>query len=262
MNRIGMSSSCYYPLEIEKSFRNLAETGLRAGEVFINARSEFEPRFIRELLSVRDEYGIDIVSVHPYTSFAENAMLFSSYKRRFYDFLNELEFHFEAAKMLGAKYYIIHGIKIPGSISDEEYFERFAKVIELGKSKGILPIQENVVRHRSQSPDFLVSMKNYIGDGFKIVLDTKQAHRSGFTPFDFTEKLAREIVHVHISDFNEQSDCVTPLSGGLDFSRLFKVMNDSAYDGDYIIELYSDGYSSTGEIIRAAKKLEILFCDV
>lgn len=258
MRTIGISSSCFYPQETEKAFQLLGENEIKTAEIFINAQSEFQRSFIDELNAIRNHYGIQVASVHPYSSFAENFMLFSSYKRRFNDFLGELPLHFEAARLLGAKYYVVHGIRTPGSIADEEYFERFAAMIALGKEFGILPVQENVVRHRSQSPDFLLKMKAFLGDDFKMVLDTKQALRAGFSAFDFTRQLGQSICHVHISDYSQANDCITPLKGLLDFRRLFAELELLGYDGSYIIELYNNGFRDIFELKQAINALNSL----
>ncbi len=260
MVKFGMSSSCFYPLEMKQSFLNVIDTGMECCEVFINTKSEFKKEFTAQLVKLKNASGIDIVSLHPYTSFAENTMLFSSYKQRFTDFfIDDLQLHFEAAAALGAKYYVLHGMREGGSICEKEYFERFAKIVELSKSFGLLAVQENVVHLSSQNPDFLVRMKNYIGDDLRLVLDIKQALRANFSPFEFIEKLGNIIAHIHISDHNKNKDCILPLSGFFDFPKLFKKMNSLGYDGAYIIELYESGYNSISDIIEAKNELEILY---
>ncbi|MDR1630713.1 MAG: sugar phosphate isomerase/epimerase [Oscillospiraceae bacterium] len=258
MRNIGISSSCFYPLETEKAFQLLAENGIKTAEIFINAKSELQKSFLDELNAIRNHYGIRVTSLHPYSSFAENFMLFSSYKRRFEDFFADLPLHFEAARLLGAKYYVVHGIRLPGSIADGEYFERFAAMIALGKKFGVLPVQENVVNHRSESPAFLLKMKEAVGEDFKMVLDTKQALRAGHTAFEFVEKLGGSICHVHISDYSQTNDCITPLRGQLDFQRLFREMERQGYDGDYIIELYNNGFRDICELKGAVAVLSTL----
>ena len=126
--RIGVSSSCYYPLETEKSLVRLGEMGVKTAEVFFNSPSELTGGLFREICEIKSYYGMDIVSFHPFMSFAEGYFLFSSYERRFYDSLEMIyKPCFEAAAKLGAKYVILHGARGKKTIPDEEYAERFFK---------------------------------------------------------------------------------------------------------------------------------------
>ncbi|MBQ4604371.1 MAG: TIM barrel protein, partial [Clostridia bacterium] len=167
----GISTSCLYPLETEKSLDTLGKIGVKTCEVFLNSPSETTLEFAKTLNKIRKEYGIKIASVHPFSSFAETYMLFSAYGRRFNDMLEFYKRNFEVTAALGAEFSVIHGVLTGAKISDTEYFERFAKLIEEGKKSGIKVCHENVNRHLCESPVFIEKMKNYLGDGFKLVFD-------------------------------------------------------------------------------------------
>ena len=83
MNKVGISSACFYPEETEISFRKIADMGIKTCEFFINSPREIEDEFIDNILNIKNKYGMDIVSVHPYGSFAESFSLFSNYYRRY-----------------------------------------------------------------------------------------------------------------------------------------------------------------------------------
>ena len=258
MSRIGVSSACFYPLETEKAFDTAGECGFKNVEIFINSHSEIEEDFVNGLLAIKEKYNLNVVSLHPYASFAESFYLFSNYTRRYTDILPMYDRLFEVTAKLGAKFFVFHGAKIPGSISDEEYCRRFAHLIEMGKKYGIKVCQENVVHHRSESPEYLRMMRDNIGEDFSMVLDVKQAHRAGYTPYDFIDILGDSIVHIHISDRNEEKDCITPLKGCFDFKKLFETMDKIGYNGKYIIELYEWSFEDKAEIEEAYNKLNIL----
>ncbi len=258
-NQIGVSSACFYPDETEKSLETAGECGFTQVELFLNSPSELEDEFVDKLISIKEKYSLDIVSLHPFTSFAESFFLFSNYERRFTDTLPLYEKYFSVAARLGADIFVIHGAKIPGSVSDEEYCRRFARLIEMGKKYGVRVCHENVVYHRSQSPEYLKMMRDAIGEDFKIVLDIKQAHRAGFSPYEFIDVLGDSIVHIHISDRNEEKDCITPLKGDFDFRTLFETMSLRGYEGKYIIELYEWSYSGKEEITDAYNRLCEMF---
>ena len=255
MAQIGISSACFYPEETEKSLETAGECGFGTVEIFLNSHSELEDDFVEKLLSIKEKYNLDIVSLHPFASFAESFYLFSNYTRRYTDILPLYDRLFEVTAKLGASFFVFHGAKIPGSISDEEYCRRFAHLIEMGKKYGVKVCQENVVNHRSESPAYLKMMRDNIGDDFSIVLDIKQAHRAVYTPYDFIEELSDNIVHIHISDRNDEKDCITPLEGCFDFEKLFSEMKKRGYDGKYIIELYYWSFEDKQEIIESYKKL-------
>lgn len=254
----GVSSACFYPAETETALKLTGEYGFRNVELFLNSHSEIEEEFVEKLISIREKYNLNIVSVHPFASFAESFYLFSNYERRYTDILPMYDRLFEVTAKLGASFFVFHGAKIPGTISDEEYCRRFKNLIEMGKKYGIQVCHENVVHHRCESPDYLKMMRDNIGEDFKIVLDIKQSHRAGFTPYDFTEKLSDAIVHVHISDRNSERDCITPLKGEFDFPQFFETMKKTGYTGKYIIELYAWSYETREEIFDAYKKLQKL----
>lgn len=256
---IGASSACFYPLETERSFLHIAELGFNHCEIFFNAHSELQPSFIRELKAVKDAYGIDVVSLHPYASFGEGYDFFSAYKRRFGDAMDNYKRYFEAAGILGAKYIVMHGAARLYDIDMEEYARRFALITETATACGCCVAHENVVNFLSATPDFTRFMKERLGDSYKMVLDIKQARRAGYEPEEFIDIMKKNIVHVHLSDYSEQMDCIAPCEEGLfDFERLFRHLHKAGYNGKYIIELYADGYGRKREITNSAKYLDAI----
>ena len=253
---IGASSACLYPMVTEKAFLRIAELGITDSEIFINSRCELEPSFIKELQTIQNSYNINIISLHPHSSFAEGYNFFSGYERRFSDGVEEYKRYFEAAAELGAKYIVLHGSNHP-VITTEEYAERFKKLNDVALSFGCTVAHENVVKYAGESPGFMKAMKKLLGDEFKMVLDVKQAKRAGYDPSDFIKAMEKSIVHVHLSDFNEDCDCIPPCKeGGFDFVRLFTQLAGIGYSGKYIVELYSRNFSDENEIIKSAKYLE------
>lgn len=254
---IGASSACFYPMETEKAFLHIAELGFTHSEIFFNSRSELERSFVRELKAIRDAYGINVTSLHPYRSFAEGYNFFSSYERRFLDGVDTYKRYFDAAAALGAKYIVLHGSKDRIDITRELYAERFKRLNDVAKTFGCAVAHENVVNFIGETPEFMQTMKAYLGDEFKMVLDVKQARRAGVDAGEFVRTMGKSIVHVHLSDFNDGHDCVPPCEEGLfDFTTLFKELHKVGYNGKYIIELYSNNFSKENEILKSAKYLE------
>lgn len=254
---IGASSACFYPMETEKSFLHIAELGFNHSEIFFNSRSELEKSFVKELKTIRDAYGINVTSLHPYRSFAEGYNFFSSYERRFNDGVDNYKRYFEAAATLGAKYIVLHGSKKRIDITLEQYADRFRRLNAVAKSFGCTVAHENVVDYIGATPSFMQTMKGYLGDDFRMVLDIKQARRANVDPYEFINLMGRNIVHVHLSDYSDSHDCLPPCEDGLfDFERLFRELHKAGFNGKYIVELYSNNYSKENEILKSAKYLE------
>lgn len=254
-SRFGVSSSCFYPLETEKSLEKVGQLGFENTELFLNSFSEMNDSFVKEYLRIKDKYGINIVSVHPFQSFAESFYLFSNYERRWNDILPLYDSLFRFTSQIGADIFVFHGLKIPGSIDDELYCKRFSHLIDMGAEYGVRVCHENVAKHRGENPEYLKMMRDYIGDKFNIVLDIKQTRRAGYTPYDFLDKLSDAVAHIHISDKDDKLDCIAPLKGDFDFRHFFERTESAGYKGKYMIELYEWSYSDVKEISESYDKL-------
>lgn len=247
----GISTSCLYPLETEKSLEVLGKSGVKTCEIFLNSIGETTPEFARKLNEIKNEYDMRAVSIHPFSSFSETYMLFSEYERRFFDALEFYKKSCEISSLLGAHILIIHGSRLAGKLSHDLYFERFQKLIDAGKEWGITVCQENVNAHFSESPEFLKKMRAALGNDFKMVFDVKQAFRAGFSPLEFAEEFKNEIAHIHISDHKKGFDCLPPATGIFEFKKLFEIMNTANYGGDYVIELYRSNFENVEELLKA-----------
>ena len=203
--KFGISTASFYPQLTETTVRSLGERGVELTEVFVNTISELEPDYLRELRRLADGYGLRIGSLHPFTCAFEPFMLFTHYDRRLKDGLEMHRRYFEAMNLLGAGIFVFHGDKWRGPsgksvTSDEEYFERFAMLRDLGRTFGVTVAQENVERCRSRSVPFLKEMIRFLDGDVALVFDNKQALRSGVDYRDYLRELGRHVVHVHISD--------------------------------------------------------------
>lgn len=257
--RIGVSTACYYPLETEKALKRICGRGVKSCEIFLNTTSELEDDYIKRIKNLLSDNDAAVTSLHPFASFSESYSLFSSYKRRFYDTLELYKRYFEVMNIIGANILVIHGGKPSLSIFHEEYFERFGELSALSKTFGLRVAQENIVHYLSESPEFILKMKEALGDLFYMVLDIKQAYRAGGSPDDFISAVGKDIVHVHLSDHNQKRDCIPPLTGDFDYLHLFNSLEKVGYNGDYTIELYSTSYKNEDEIFVSHDKLRRLY---
>ena len=253
--KIGISSSCLYPMYTEESFRLIAQQGVEISEIFFNANCELQPPFVKQLREIKDEYGIALSSIHPTMSLAESFTLFSNYDRRFEEGLENFKRYGEIASELGAKYVIMHGGKPNGTMDNHGYFDRFAQVAEVVSRQGATLLQENVVNFRAGSLEALEDMSNYLGDSVNFCLDVKQSIRGGYSPYDVLHLLGSKIKHLHLSDSNERFDCMLPLDGNFDFKNFLSEATNCGYTGDAVIEVYRVAFDEPQELFDSHKKL-------
>lgn len=246
--QIGLSSSCFYPELVEESLIKVGESGAKTAEIFINSECETHGEILARLRSIRESYGINVRSLHPFTSAYETVMLFSDYDRRTADSLEFYKKYFYAAGELGAELIVIHGGKCIVPIEREVYAERYARLALLAREYGLFAAHENVVNNHCQSPSFMKSVADYVGDDFRMVLDIKQCRRSGVSEFEFIRLLGDRIAQVHLSDLTDGRDCVAPGEGSYDFARLFTELKSAGYDNSAVIELYRSGFSEFSQL--------------
>ena len=249
--QIGLSSSCFYPELVEKSLEKVGESGVKTAEVFLNSECETHGEVLRRLREIKEAYGLNIRSLHPFTSAFETIMLFSEYERRTIDSFEFYKKYFYAAGELGAQYIVIHGGRCLVPISPACYAERYARFASLAKEYGVCAAHENVVNHYCQSPQFMKQVADFVGDDFRMVLDIKQCRRSSVSEWDFIRLLGDKIAQVHISDGLPGKDCMPPGEGRYDFGRLFGALQSAGYDESVVVELYHSGFSSFEQIERA-----------
>lgn len=261
--RFGISSASFYPQLTERTVRQLGERGVSCAEVFLNTLSEMEPGYLRELRRIADDGGVRVVSLHPFTCAFEPFMLFTHYERRFEDALEWHRGYFQAANLLGASLFVFHGDKWrgPGGRSvcpDQEYFERFARLRDLGREFGVVVAQENVERCRSRDLDFLRRMIGYLDGDAALVFDNKQALRSGLRWQDYLREVGDHVVHVHLSDNGPAGDCLPLGEGTLELPALLGGLRERGFDGAVIVELYGEYMDSGEPVYESLRRLQEL----
>lgn len=245
---VGVSTACLYPMLTEQALLELCKRGIQNVEIFINAPSELEKRFLREIKSMLEHYGVNAVSMHPFTCELETMMFFTGYSRRLGDGLEYYKKYFEAMEYLGSKIFVLHGNNSHNRCPEEMYFGHFERFNEIASTFGVTVAQENVGRCSSGSLEFLKKMKAALGDKAKFVLDTKQAVRAGYDPYEFVNALGESICHIHISDYDDKSDCKLVGTGKLDCRGFVSCLRKNSVNAAIILELYSSGYKSVEDL--------------
>lgn len=249
--KIGISTSCLYPLETEKALEFVCKNKIPVTEIFFNSLSELEPDFVKKLKETADRHGTEIVSVHPCGSVGEPYFLFSEYKRRYEESAAFYEKYYRAAKILGAKTVVLHGDSLAGHITKEEYCKRLLEMNETAAEYGVCVAHENVNKYRAATPENVRDFRKLTNDCLNFTFDIKQSLRSGCGVEAMYDAMRGKVVHVHISDNCETADCMLPGKGSFDFASLFKCLKTDGYDGACLIEVYNYAYKDPEELLKA-----------
>ncbi|QAT51282.1 sugar phosphate isomerase/epimerase [Caproiciproducens sp. NJN-50] len=245
---------------LEDAFSTLLQLGFHEFEIFINTFSELKPDFVRDLRLKAADTGSRVKSLHPFTSGYESFLLFSDYERRFQDGLEFYKRYLEVCNLLGADFLVLHGKRNDkhSPVSEEQYFDRYGDLFQLGRKFGVTVAQENVNQFLSDDPAFLLKMKKYCGQDCAFVLDIKQAVRGGQDPFRLCAAMGDQIVHVHMNDNRPGFDCLLPGCGTMDYPALLRLLKSFHYSGDFIIEVYRHNFNRLEELLAAKRVVEEL----
>lgn len=252
----GASTACYYPQLLEKTIEEFYQMGIQNLEIFLNTYSEVETGYVKEMAKRIKNNGQKVIAVHPFSCAFEPFMFFTNYERRFLDALEWYKQYFQAMNLLGASVFIFHGDRKLGVMEDQQYYERFARLRDVGKAFGITVAQENVVHCKSGSIDFLQNMTEYLDEDVALVFDNKQAIRSQINYHEFVNQLGKYIVHVHLSDNDDMHDCLPIGEGTLDIKAFLSMFQKLHYEGYFIEEIYSSSIQSAKHFYDSYKKLE------
>ena len=231
---------------------NAADGGeRRAGELHILQPSE------------RPFGDMEVTSVHALSSNFE-PQLFSSSRRVRGDAFYWLDQIMRSANILEAKKYTFHGLfghaahgagrKDLGSTA--EYLNG---AIEFCARYGVELCLENVCWCLYNRPGVFAELKERC-PSLRGVLDLKQARRSGYPAQMYIEDMRGCISHVHLSDVTAEGRLCLPGKGVTDFSELFKRLAGAGFDGELIIETYSDDYSDLSELKTSLEYISELAC--
>ena len=250
----GVSTACFYPQHTEDALRELVSIGVRSAEIFLNCAGELEEPFLKELAAIAKDGGAKILSLHPYTSGMEPLFFFTQYDRRFAEGMELYKRYYRAANLLGAEIVVFHGALHNYGIENAAYFEKFDILRRDAAAFGVKLCQENVARCVSRSSAFLREMARELPET-RFVLDSKQVVRSGEKIEAYTEALRDKIVHIHISDHNEASDCLLPGQGVFNIAKFLADMRNFGFDGGVIVELYRDNFNDIVEILQGYQQV-------
>lgn len=250
---LGISTACFYPLETENALEILGQMSIPMAEVFVNTDRELEEDYCHTLRQRADQLGIRIRSLHPYCSGFEPFLFFSNYPRRFEDGRQYYKKIYRAAAVLGADLVVFHGGWAASPLPWEEYFTRYALLMQDAQEAGVTLAHENVARCVGSNPEFFRQMHLALPEA-AFVLDVKQAIRSGVSPYDMAQAMGPGVQHLHISDHSPKGDCLLFGEGELDLPRLVQNL-DIGNTPSAVLELYQQNWGNSIELCNSYKKM-------
>jgi len=250
---LGISTACFYPMYTENAIEEIGRLNIKNIEIFINSESEFSSGYIDEIRRRIEFYGMKVVSVHPYTSGTEGVAFFSGYERRLDDSLDKYARYFDAANILGAKYFTFHGerriaskVKVD-SVPGEKIAAAYKRLNARAKDCGIILAQENVAWCKSSDLEYLTFIRDMVPE-LHFTLDTKQAVRAGVDVNEYLKIMGDRTVNVHISDHDSANMCLLPGEGDMDYDKFIDGLKNVGYDGHLLVEVYASDYDNMSQI--------------
>ena len=245
---IGISLACFYPAHPEEVIAVAADLGFHVAEVFLNTYSELDRAYLEDFSRRCSVAGIEIYSVHPFTSALENYLFFSPYDRRIADAVTLYERYCDAADILGAKLVNIHGDRGLALTDFDKYVECLAPLAEISARRGVIMSHENVFYNSINHPEIASRLVSKLGDGIKFTFDIKQAHKGESDPYELCEAMGKNVI-------NDEHICMLPGRGVVDHTRLFETLKRNGYQGPALIEVYRTNFTENSELVKAAEYL-------
>lgn len=258
---VGISSAVFYPMLLEEAVDRVISLGFKKTEIFVNCEMEYGDDFIDNIKAKLDFAGVEVVSVHPYTSLMEGVMFFSDYQRRTQCSIDQYRRGFRAAQRLGAKYFTFHGDRdvtwtVHMGTSVERNISVLDKLSSAAADYGILLTQENVSWCLSNRPEYISALRSALGGKLGFTLDLKQARRANVDIDMYIDAMGSDLKNIHISDYTQDQPCLLPGNGSMDCENFLSKLDGIGYNGDLLIEVYSSNYSCDEDIKNAKNWLE------
>ena len=232
---------CFFPRKTENALEAVALTGAKYTEIFFNTDSELEEDYVYKLKNIADANGIQVISVHPYTSAIETFMFWSKSDYKLSDSIKYYEKYFRACQILGAKYVVIHGCHISSEyMSMKKYTEILNQLSRKAGEYGVYISQENVVKFKCGYIENIKELKKYADEDIRFVFDIKQAVRANQDIYSIIDLMGDRISHIHISDFDSNRNSLLPGTGIFDYKKMFDYVLSEYNIKNVLIEVYNE----------------------
>ncbi|CDF59450.1 sugar phosphate isomerase/epimerase family protein [Thermobrachium celere] len=248
----GISTACFYPeVYTEETLKIIKNIGFELCEVFFESASEMTGDYLKAIKKGMDESGLKINTIHPFPSPFE-PYLFDKYERRRLEMEEKFRLACNAARELGAKYYVFHGERNNKQVKDAQWTAKVMDYLcKVASEYNIALAWENVSWCMGSNPKFIEEVIGFMKEDLYFVLDFKQALRSGRRVEEYINVFKDRIVNVHVSDSNEKCDCLLPGYGNYDIRGSVEEVLKFNKNCQFIIEVYRDNFGEVEEISKS-----------
>lgn len=249
--QIGISTaSLFGRLYNEDAIKLIEELGANVCEVFLETYSEYSEEYAK-LLNSRKSDKLKVHSIHTLNTHFE-PQLFSTCERTRDDAVEIFENCLKAGKILGAKYYTLHGkakLKKNTTFTNYQEIGHYMNLLtDLTEKYGMKLCLENVEWAFYREPGFFSKIKQY-APKLCACLDVKQAREAGYDYTKYIEEMGSALKTVHLSDVTEYGKTAIPSEKGcFDFEELFKKLYQNGFDGNCVIEIYKENFDDPIEL--------------
>ncbi len=254
---IGLSTGCFFPQETSEAVKRAGKLGAKYIEIFFNTHSELREEYLYKLKNIIDEYGMQVISIHPYSSAIESFMFFSMHDYKLQDSIELYEAYFKACNILGCKYIVLHGCFTRYDFMDmKRYCRNLNELSRKAREYGVYISQENVYKFKCGYIKNIEEFVKYADKDVKFTFDIKQAVKSRQSIYKILELTKDRISHVHISDFTGRKYSLVPFTGSFNYDRFFKYIKENTTAEAALVELYSPMIEADKQLMEAVTKLQ------
>lgn len=258
--QLGMSTASLFGRQYtEDALQTIGEWGIPVCETFLDTYAEYDPRFVRALHTIALQKDVRVASIHAFCTQFE-PQLFSPSERQRKDAYGILADVLRAANILGAQYYVFHGIARRGKggrsfENDPVFAEQLAKVAAFCAAYGVKLALENVCWCTYAAPGLATNLQAQGIDNLYFTLDIKQAILSGAGVDEYLDDMGERLAHVHLCDYRPNPwgshprylACL-PGAGELDVAAFLSELARRKFSGHVMLEVYTDSFGDLSEL--------------
>ena len=251
--KIGMFTSGYQRNDLEHIFIDAKRFGYDYIELWGGRPHAYAPDLkngdIKELLRLRDKYGVEIRGYCPeHNAYPYNYMIGSEAQRQ--DAIEYLKLCFDMAKEMGADYTLISSGHAGYGADHDQIWNRLEKsvreLVDHAEKIGMKIVMEALTVYESN----VIKSANDLKKLFTIIDSPNLVGMCDIVPpytqhesiMDYFDKLGDKMYHLHLIDGRHDSDDhVMPGEGEIPLPELIKELKEINYDKTATIELVT-GY--------------------
>jgi sugar phosphate isomerase/epimerase len=259
MIRVGMSTSCVFPLPLEEAFRLARLAGFDGVEIMVT--NDTSTQDAATLLGLSRSYGIPILSIHAPVLLATQLVWGTTQRRK-------LEKSAELARAVGASTVVVH----PPFRWQRRYADGFSdQVAALEESSEVMVAVENMfpfradrffgadqtrerMRRRGGGPGagisaFAPSYDPLDGNHAHYTLDLSHTSTAGTDALEMAERMGAGLVHLHLCDGSgsPSDEHLVPGRGTEPTAETCEMLANSQFAGHVILEVSTSSARSAHE---------------